>query len=416
MMSPRRLFWPRRRLLLIALPVLLVASAWAQAEDRPFGISLRFPPEAVIASVAPAKSSVSASRGYRAEVQDLERYLSEVGPFHPSLAPKQLRLARLFVESGERDVALKYYRATLYNLRVNGGLNDPAQVPVLEELMALLRAQGDVEMLRSYSDELFRLQGRGTQPFNEQGLQGLASWLDRETELLLSSEADARWLLSTYERAESWRETICADEAWRASWCRVATERVIALLYLIDYWIEPVVITDTRYGAYERETRSLDNWRQSPIEQKLLNLERRVVSLGSTAIEQAMVIDDAVSLIQLAADWAWYHNQRSAAAAHWAALVERGVALDEPAPVPTVLGSLRDPLLADAWVEAHISATISASGRVRECSASVSSASESISTGYVCRQLRDTRFRPAIDADGRRLEMIYESPLVVLRD
>lgn len=400
---------------LATLLVFGLLSTASQGNGDLFGVSLRLMPDRLVAAEEPSKLSPATREGLTAEVQYLDSYQREVGVFHPSLAPMQQRVAGLLAEAGDREAALKVYRAALHNMRINGGLNDLSQVPVLLEVMALVREAGDVAALRSWSDEIFRLQGQGAQPYDEPRLQGTADWLDREIELLLTASADSRWLLDTYERANTWRETICADEKWRGTWCRVATERVIALLYLVDYRIEPVVVTETRYSAYEREVRSQGDWSQGPMEQKLLTLDSRVASLGSAAIEQAMAIDDALSLIQVAADWAWYHNKRSVAAEHWATLTERGLSLSTPAPVPTLLASVRDPLLADAWAEAKVSALITASGRVRDCSPTVLSASDTITPSYVCRRLRAIRFRPAIDADGKRMASAYEDRLLVLR-
>ena len=396
--------------------VLLWGSAFAQGNDDPFGISLRFVPTAAIATNDPRGFAPTARGGLAVQMTELEAYLRKVGAFDPSLAPRQLGLARLLAESGDREAALKYYRAALHNLRINGGLNDLEQIPVLEELMALLQSPADIPLLRSYSDELFRLEGQGAQPFNEKILHGLVAWLDRETELLLSPEADSRWLLDTYERAENWRETICADVAWQDPWCSALTERVIVLLYVIDYWIEPVVVTETRYSAFEREPRALGDWGQSPTDQKLITLDRRVASLGNAAIEQALAIDESLLMIQLAADWAWYHNQRGLAAERWALLIDRGVVLNTPAPVPALLGELRNPLLAETRAEVHVSANITASGRVRDCAATLPSETEGISPSYVCRQLRTTRFRPAVDNDGNRLTASYEAQLLLLKN
>lgn len=403
----------------LKLATLLVCgllSTASQGDDDLFGVNLRLMPDKLVAGEEPNKLSAVAREGLTAEVQYLDNYQQEVGVFHPSLAPMQRRVAGLLAEAGDREAALKLYRAALHNMRINSGLNDLAQIPVLLEVMALVREAGDVAALRSWSDEILRLQGQGAQPYDELRLQGLADWLDRQIELLLTTSADSRWLLDTYERADDWREAICADEKWRGSWCRVATERVIALLYLVDYRIEPVVVTETRYSAYERESRSLGDWNQGPMEQKLLTLDSRVSSLGSAAIEQAMAIDDALSLIQLAADWAWYYNKRSVAAEHWATLTERGLSLSTAAPVPALLGSVRDPLLADTWAEVEVSALITAAGRVRDCSSTVLSASETITPSHVCRRLRTIRFRPAIDSDGKRVTSTYEDRLLALRD
>ena len=417
MKSPYSLTRRSRDCLRVAtLLVCGLLSTASQGDNDLFGVNLRLMPDKLVAAEEPSKLSAVAREGLTAEVQYLDNYQQEVGVFHPSLASMQRRVAGLLAEAGDREAALKLYRAALHNMRINSGLNDLAQVPVLLEVMALVREAGDVAALRSWSDEIFRLQGQGAQPYDQLRLQGFADWLYREIELLLTASADSRWLLDTYERADDWRETICADEQWRGSWCRIATEQVIALLYLVDYRIEPVVVNETRYSAYERDTRSLGDWSQGPMEQKLLTLDSRVASLGSAAIEQAMAIDDALSLIQLAADWAWYYNKRSVAAEHWATLAERGVSLSTPAPVPILLSSVRDPSLADAWAEVKVSALITAAGRVRDCSATVLSASEPTTPSYVCRRLRAIRYRPAIDLDGKRTASAYEDRLLVLRD
>ena len=134
--------------------ILLCASpAPVQADElTPWGVNL-------FATIARTETTPAVLTP--AIVERLEKRAEEIaslerlgGPYSQDLTEPLLATASLAAEYGDGDRAIELYRWGLYTLRVNTGLNSPAQLPVIEQILALLKEQGDLEGFRERTDYL----------------------------------------------------------------------------------------------------------------------------------------------------------------------------------------------------------------------------------------------------------------------
>lgn len=87
-----------------------------------------------------------------------------VGPYDVSLAELQRDLGRIYLELGEYELATDVLQQALQLLRIDRGLYDASQIPVLEQLVASYRGQSDWDSVDDYQHLVFSLQTRAYQP------------------------------------------------------------------------------------------------------------------------------------------------------------------------------------------------------------------------------------------------------------
>jgi tetratricopeptide (TPR) repeat protein len=84
----------------------------------------------------------------------------QVGAFDVTLAEVQLDLGRIYLELGEHDLAIAALQQALQLVRINQGLYDAGQIPVIELLVANYRAQSEWDHVDDYQHLVFSLQQR----------------------------------------------------------------------------------------------------------------------------------------------------------------------------------------------------------------------------------------------------------------
>lgn len=88
----------------------------------------------------------------------------DVGPYDVSLAELQRDLGRIYLELGEYESATDVLQQALQLLRIDRGLYDAGQIPVLEQLVASYRGQSDWDKVDDYQHLVFSLQTRAYEP------------------------------------------------------------------------------------------------------------------------------------------------------------------------------------------------------------------------------------------------------------
>ena len=338
------------------------------------------------------------------------------GPYSPDLTGPLLETAHIAAEYGEIDRAMELYRWGLYTLRVNQGLNASEQLPVIEQMLAILRESGDLEAYRNRSDYLYRLMGRGAKPWTDDRLVAAERWLRARTELLVADRLEGREseLLFLLEHAEELREEVCEDEIWASRFCAQLTLRLLALLYVLDYHIDPLVVDP--YGSVQRSsygnTLGYNNdFNQTPLEQRLRSLEQGVRSRGRRILNEALEITPENSaLTQALADWSWFHGRTGEALSLYRALINQGSYAEQegglsdsrqPTPIPAILFEPRDTALISREIERYdITAVVNKRGLLKDIDIKPVDPDRTSLRSRGVRHLKSLRFSPALDQEG----------------
>ncbi|TXS95429.1 tetratricopeptide repeat protein [Parahaliea maris] len=147
-----------------------------------YGLTIKRADDERFAPFVPDQSLNQAPRGpYLAMVESAEL---AAGPYSPDLVEPLHTLGQSLQAAGRYNEAIRHYRRALHLLRVNQGLYDPAQLPLLEALAESLVALGDLPQADRTHDYLFRVQQ--------------ATYAADSTELLQAASRHAEWKRSTY--------------------------------------------------------------------------------------------------------------------------------------------------------------------------------------------------------------------------
>ena len=359
------------------------------------------------------------------EIISLERL---GGPYSQELTEPLLATASLAAEYGDDERAIELYRWGLYTLRVNTGLNSPAQLPIIEQILALVKAQGDLEGFREKTDYLYRLMGRGAKPWNHERLAAADRWLKVRTELFLAGrfEGNQGDLLFLIQHAESLRAEVCADSEWAGGFCVPLTMRLVSLLYLVDHHVKPLVVD--QYGMSQRTSYANamaynNDLNQTPQEQRLMSIKQSVRSRGRRLLYEARdVRPENPSVIKALADWSWFHGRSAEALALYRELNESheqntnpstpgGM---QPTPIPDGLFDPRDLRLITSEVESYdLQATINARGLLRNVTLNPVDPMRTSLQVKAQRRLKTIRFSPALNDAGEPTEAEYSIRLYV---
>lgn len=99
----------------------------------------------------------------RLETELAERS-NELDVYDVALAELQSDLGRIYLQLEEYELATGALQQALQLVRINRGLYDASQIPVLEQLVASYRGQSDWEKVDDYQHLVFSLQTRAYQP------------------------------------------------------------------------------------------------------------------------------------------------------------------------------------------------------------------------------------------------------------
>jgi hypothetical protein len=408
--------------------ILLCASpAPVQADElTPWGVNL-------FATIARTETTPAVLTP--AIVERLEKRTEEIaslerlgGPYSQDLTEPLLATASLAAEYGDGDRAIELYRWGLYTLRVNTGLNSPAQLPVIEQILALLKEQGDLGGFRERTDYLYRLMGRGAKPWTRERLAAADRWLKVRTELFLAwrFEGNEGDLLFLIQHAETLRDEVCADSEWASDFCAVLTLRLISLLYLVDHHVKPLVVD--QYGMSQRTSYANamaynNDLNQTPQDQRLLSIKQSVRSRGRRLLDEARdVSPENSSVIKALADWSWFHGRSAEALALYRELDEGQekntppsmASRMQPRPIPDGLFDPRDLSLITGEVESYdLQATINARGLLRNVILTPVDPLRTSLQVKAQRRLKTIRFSPVLNDAGEPTEAEYSMRLYV---
>ncbi len=425
--------------------VALLWSAVSSADnDQPFGVFLR-PLDGASRNktVVPDLATRRALEAAKARVESLQ--LSR-GPYTPDLAESLVEAAAAAEQAGDSDQALELYGWALQNTRINDGLNGSGQLPILERIVDVLREQGDPTAVKNRVDYFYRLLGYGKRPWSNERLAASLRWLKVQIEFHAERQQSFAQggILDVYTHGLEMTEEVCGDPAWRDAWCKPFTLQFLGVLYLIDFYVDPLVEVDTGMSQYSVVPGSRTSWEMSPGQERMYTIERMITNKGRALLEFALALQpDDIELKLALADWNWFGDRRSSALDLYRSLVaEQPNLLKAPVPLPQGVGIDRDTRLISRWGAVSVDALITTSGRPRDITVTPiiditisttsvdesknasgseqpspddGSSASSAFAGYARQQVRELRFRPAFDDAGNAVEASVTLKLAALK-
>lgn len=131
---------------------------------------------------------------YQFYITDLE---SRQGAYAPGLSEQLMGLGRSYHEQGLFEEAIKVLKRAVHVSRINNGLNDAAQIPLLEQLIQSLIAKGDYDTADERQYYLYRLQRRlysASDPQMSAAMMRRARWEQQAYALSVGDESFSRLL------------------------------------------------------------------------------------------------------------------------------------------------------------------------------------------------------------------------------
>ena len=390
-------------------------------EQRPFGVGIGYLDQAL----EPInKHTVEAPLDHTARVNTISVLEAEIGPYHPTLSEALLEAAEQALRAGWLDEASSLFSQALHNKRINEGLYSEGQLQIVQKLATIFRIQGDRAGLRDRADYYYRILGAGKPPLTEQKLVAADQWLDVRTELLVSSgwQESERDIIELYEHAEDLLSAACSadtpDRQQTGDGCKAISLRFLALGYLIDWHVEPLIQNEfgTRYSGQARYSRE---WDRHPSTQRMETIERGIDLTMRRVIDQALVMMPEDPELRLArADWHWFNGRNTRALIEYQALYgDFPDWFTAPHPLPQHPRLSADPRLAEDVDTVFVSCRIGTSGRASDVTVVNEESVEAVqgAVARVKRRLREIKFRPAFDEGGEPVEALFAKELALLR-
>ena len=347
---------------------------------------------------------------FRDKIAEVE---STGGPYADGLVEPLSSLGKYYQSIGETDEAIDVYRRALHVARVNDGLINTRQLPVLRQMMELYRSTDDRYALDASYEYFFRLQRLGVPPYTQAKMDAIFEYLSWQREAYttrLDGTARNR-LLQTYEVNERILLSMAEAPEFNVAWYRQLVSSQIHNLYLllgdepIEDQLEPILSGANHAGLISSEDR---------VRRRIEYIQRAGVNLGSRLIMDQIDRSEALEPQQRAGMWVelgdWYQwnselkraneSYRGAIAllreSGHDELIERW--LGEPVELPdenAVWLQRRDKPLRDRSVVA-VRYDVSARGDVSNTEVLQVAEEASGESMRIRRMLRDTHFRPRL--------------------
>jgi hypothetical protein len=347
---------------------------------------------------------------YKDKIKDVE---ATGGPYADGLVEPLISLGQYYQSIGATQDAIDLYRRALHVARVNDGLINTRQLPVLRQLMAIYRSTDDRYALDASYEYFFRLQDLGAPPYTQDKMDAIFEYLNWQREAYttrLDGTARNR-LLQAFEVNERILSSMAAAPEFDLVWYQQLASSQIHHLYLllgddpVEDQLEPL-LSGVNHGGLIRS--------EDMVRRRIEHIQRTGVSIGATLLadlidrsESAAPQERAALWVELGDWYQWNSQLKRANEAYGAvvsmlresgqdALIEQW--LGEPVELPdesAVWLQRRDREPADRAVVA-VRYDVSARGDVSNTEVVQMPEEASGEAIRLQRMLRDTHFRPRL--------------------
>lgn len=339
------------------------------------------------------------------------------GPYAPALYEPRTLLGRLYRDNGDYRRAAQLYRDALHAIRVNAGLTSAQQLPLLQELIALHRASGDLEALDQAQEDHFRIAvhgGDGTQSERGAAAERYVAWQREALRRGIDGERNAR-LVALYDTTQRLLDAVMAeaepDQARQRQWIFTQLDNLYLILgdRPVQEQVAAGIGSSSRVGG---TTRSPEYVRQ-----RITRLQESGVSRGRDLLLDyrqqwpGMTARESAEVSLALADWYQWNDKLQSAAKHYreaaltlneageAALVEHWFASARALPTHRVFSPRIDGD-APTSITAVARFRVSRRGTVSDIHILSASGDDHRRAQALKSMLRGTHFRPRLLADG----------------
>ena len=339
---------------------------------------------------------------HEGRIRDVMAAQVNLGAYHSSLAERWLELAHEAVRLGQSESAANLFQQGLHNLRLNAGLTTDSQIDALNDWIVVLRRLGDSEGLSRQLSYRYRITGLGAGPWSKESLNFALEYYDHELGVLAVAEwyNNEREVLKFAEHLEDVVHRTCRGDASDPDTCSALVKRRLQLLYLICFAVEPYL--EERQGLPLYQPRVMPE--RSVTDDQLETIERGAFLTGVRMLKEAIELDEKNDELEVAlADWRWFHGRTGDAVNTYERLARKVPAqFAEPLELPHgLIDESQGPITTAA--RATFSFDVTTRGRVRDIN-EVSSTEGPRDAIRIKKNLRELRFRPALDATGERIK------------
>ena len=336
-------------------------------------------------------------------VRDVLVSQTDLGAYHPALAERWLSLAHEAMRLGQSESAANLFQQGLHNLRLNSGLTTNSQIDALNDWITVLRRLGDSEVLSQQLSYRYRITGLGAESWTDESLKFALEYYDHELSVLAAAQwyAIEREVFKFAEHLEDVVHRACRGDTVDVKACSALVTRRLQLLYLISFAIEPYVEDRRVRPLYE--PRGLQE--RSVLDEQFENIEHGAFLTGVRMMKEAIELDAESDELELAlADWRWFYGRSSDAVSTYERLAEKSPDLfSEPVELPHGLIAASPPPATEV-AQATFSFEVTTRGRVRAIN-EISSTTGARDARRIKKDLRELRFRPALDGSAERIKM-----------
>ena len=287
-------------------------------------------------------------------------------------------------------------------MRLNAGLTTDSQIDALNDWIVVLRRLGDSEGLSRQLSYRYRITGLGAGPWSKESLNFALEYYDHELSVLAVAEwyNNEREVLKFAEHLEDVVHRACRGDTSDPDTCSALVKRRLQLLYLICFAVEPYL--EERQGLPLYKPRVMPE--RSVTDDQLETIERGAFLTGVRMLKEAIELDEKNDELEVAlADWRWFHGRTGDAVNTYERLARIVPAqFAEPLELPHgLIDESQGPITTAA--RATFSFDVTTRGRVRDIN-EVSSTEGPRDAIRIKKNLRELRFRPALDVTGQRIK------------
>ncbi len=343
---------------------------------------------------------------YNRAIKDAE---SREGAYGASLSESVLGLAQILQSQGRHDEAIKLYKRGQHLTRINEGLYCPQQIPLLQGEIASHKALQRYDQVDERQNYLYRVQTRalGSSDALVDALMGQAKWQYEAYQLGLGRGGYDR-LIDMWELYRMALNDVIVREGEQSTKLLPPLHGMLEAQYLISSVdIRPSTPVFTEDGQIDEELLRFKTYHAQSYRQGNAVIE----SIAS--IEQAHSQQQSASLagtLVMLGDWRLWNGRTDAA---WAAYREAATELaresdaqekarrlfGEPVPLPAIedINPL-PPTVANDEQAVTLAFRVNEQGKVRDIERLDDNEAEDKQAYRLIRQLRNTRFRPRLEA------------------
>ena len=248
----------------------------------------------------------------------IERLESSQGAYSPVLAELSVSLGKVLHQNQDYTGAISAFKRSVFLIRVNDGLNNPLQIPILKSLVTSHIAAGQYHEADERQSYLYRIQTINYQHDQQRSLRALidfAEW-QRQAYLLKLDKRPTQRLLMMHEAYQQAIQMVIDSDTIESEDIIAPLRGFMSAQYLLS------VYQDQQPEAFQISVHASESDFGNPLDNHIEFLRNKAFRQGSVILERLHSLqinaEDASALAPAEhkiaiADWHLWYNKRATA-------------------------------------------------------------------------------------------------------